>query len=96
MDVAVEIPIDTYLSFLNFDSFIRGHHVYQHIWTSAVGEKYRYIREIENKQDKDVHEERAVGHITMAISKYVNTFLSIPGTYLEAEVTGKRVNRGGG
>ena len=53
MDVAVEIPIHTYLSFLNFDSFIRGHHVYQHIWTSAVGEKHRYIREIENKQDKD-------------------------------------------
>ena len=100
MDVAVEIPIDTCLSFFNIDPFIRGHHDYQHIWTSAVGEEYGCAREIENKQDKNaiavVHEERVVGHIPMAASKHVTMFLSLSGSYLEAEVTGTRVNRGGG
>ena len=39
------------------------------------------------------HEERVVGHIPpMAVSKYVNMCLILPGSYLETEVTGKRVN----
>ena len=100
MNAAVEIPIDTCLSFFNFDLFIRGHHVYQHIYTPGIGEKYRCIQEIENKQDKNsivfVHEERVVAHIRMTVSKYINMFLSFPGSFLEAEATGKRVNRGGG
>ena len=34
IDVVGEISIDTCLIFfLNFDSFIRGHQIYQHIWT---------------------------------------------------------------
>ena len=81
MDVAVKIPINTCLSFFNFNLFIRGHHVYQHIWTPIVGEKYRCIWAIENKQDKNtiavVHEEIVVRHIPMAVSKYVNMFLSL-------------------
>ena len=81
MDVAVKIPINTCLSFFNFNLFICGHHVYQHIWTPIVGEKYRCIWAIENKQDKNtivvVHKERVVGHIPMAVSKYVNMFLSL-------------------
>ena len=65
MEVAVEIPIGTCLNFFNSNSFIREHHVYQHIWIPAIGEKYRCIQEIENKQDKNatatVHQERVVG-----------------------------------
>ena len=97
MDVAVKIPIDTCSSFFNFDLFMHGHHVYQHFWTPVFGEKYRCIREIKNKQDKNViataHEERVIGHISMAVSKYVSMLLSLPGSYLEAEVTGIRVNK---
>ena len=85
MDVAIEIPIDTCLSFFNFDSFIPGHHVYQHICTPVVGEKYCCIWEIENKQDKNA----------MAVSKYVSMFLSLPGSYLVTEVTNNRVNQKG-
>ena len=65
-----------------------------------VWEKYRCIQEIRNKQGKNaiavVHKERVIGHIPKAVLKYVNMFLSLPGSYLEAEVTGKRFNRGGG
>ena len=96
-DVALEIPIKTCLSFFKF--FIHGHHVHQHIWTPIVGEKY-CIREIENKQDKNsvavFHEERVVGRILVVVSKFVNMFLSLPGSYLEAEVTGKRIIQGEG
>ena len=85
MDFAVKIPIDTCLSFFNFDSFIPGDHVYQHIWTPVFGEKHCCIREIENKQDQNV----------VTVSKYVSMFLSLPGSYLVTEVTNKRVNQGG-
>ena len=81
MDVAVEIPIDTCLRFFNFDSIIRGHHVYQHIWTLAVGEKYGCVSEIESKQNKNaiavVHEERvdwAHPYDGIETRKYVSKF----------------------
>lgn len=55
--------------------------------------------EIENKQGKNAiaiaHEERVVADLPMNISKYLNLFLKLPGLFLEAEVTGIRVNRGG-
>ena len=68
-DIAVEIPIDICLSSFNFDLFIRGHHVYRHIWTAVVGEEYCCIREMKHKQNKNtvavVHEEIVVGRIPM-------------------------------
>ena len=71
-DVAVEIPIDICLSSFNFDLFIRGHHVYRHIWTAVVGEDYCCIRKMKNKQNKNtiavVHEEIVVGRIPMTMS----------------------------
>ena len=78
--------INNCLIFFNFDSFIRGHHVYQYIWTPVVGERDRCIWEIENKQRKNAiavaHEEIVVGDIPMVGLKYVNMF---PGSYLEAK-----------
>lgn len=71
MNVAVEIPINTCL-FSQFESFIHRHQVYQHIRTPVVREKYRYNREVENKQDKNaievVQEDRVVGHIPISES----------------------------
>ena len=37
-----------------------------------------------------------MGHIPLAISKCISLFLTLPRTFLETEVTGKRINRGGG
>ena len=37
-DVEEEIPIYTCFSSYEFDSFIRGYHLYQHIWTPVEGE----------------------------------------------------------
>ena len=69
-----------------------------YIFGPVVGEKYRCIREIESKQDKNaiaVHKERVVGHAPMVVSKYVNMLVRLLASHLEAEVTGKRVNGGG-
>ena len=37
-----------------------------------------------------------MGHIPLAISKCISLFLTLPGSFLETKVTGKRINRGGG
>ena len=63
-------------------------------------EEYRCIQEIENKQYKNAiavdYKVKVVVHIPMAVLKHVSTFLGLPGSYLEEEVSGKRLNRGGG
>ena len=99
-DVEEEIPIYTCFSSYEFDSFIRGYHVYQHIWTPVEGETYSCTREPGNEQDCNavavMYEDRVVGHIPLAISKCISLFLTLPGSFLETKVTGKRINQGGG
>ena len=36
-----------------------------------------------------------MGHIPLAISKCLSLFLTLPRSFLETKVTGKRINRGG-
>ena len=43
-----------------------------------------------------MYEDRVVGHIPLAISKCIFLFLTLPGSFLETKVTGKRINRGVG
>ena len=99
-DVEEEILICTCFRSYEFDSFIRGYHVYQHIWTPVVGETYSCTRKPGNEQDYHavavMYEDRVVGHIPLAISKCISLFLTLPGLFLETKVTGKKINRGGG
>ena len=99
-DVEEEIPIYTCCCLYEFDSFIRGYHVYQHILTPVEGETYSCTRKPGNEQDCNtvavMYEDRVVGHIPLAISKCISLFLTLPGSFLETKVTGKRINRGGG
>ena len=99
-DVKEDIPIYTCFSSQEFASFIRGYHVYQHIWTPVEGETYSCTCEPRNEQDCNavavMYEDRVVGYIPLVISKYISLFLTLPGSFLETKVTGKRINRGGG
>ena len=99
-DVEERIPIYTCFSSYEFDSFIRGYHVYQHIWTPFEGETYSCTCETGNEQDCNavavMYEDRVVGLIPLVISKCISLFLKLPGSFLETKVTGKRINRGGG
>ena len=85
---------------VKFDSFIRGYHVYQHIWTPVEGETYSCTCEPGNEPDCNavavMYEDRVVGHIPLAISKCISLFLTLLGSLLETKVTEKRINRGGG
>ena len=98
--VEEKIPIHTCFSSYEFDSFIRGYHFCQHIWTPVEGETYSCTREPGNEQDCNavavMYEDRVVGHIPLAISKCISLFLTLPGSFLETKETGKRINRGGG
>ena len=99
-DVEEEIPIYTCFSSYEFDSFIRGYHVYPHIWTSVEGGTYSCTRETGNDLDCNavavMYEHRVVGHIPLVISKCISLLLILPGSFLEAEVIGRKINRGGG
>ena len=43
-----------------------------------------------------MYEDRVVGHIPLAIAKCISLFLTLPGSFLETKVTGKRITQGGG
>ena len=94
-DVEEEIPIYTCFSSYEFDSFIRGYHVYQHIWTPVEGETYSCTREPGNEQDCNAvavtYEDRGVGHIPLVISKYISLFLTLPESFYETKVTEKEL-----
>ena len=61
---------------------------------------YSCTREPGNEQDCNavavMYEDRVVGHIPLAISECISLFLTLPGSFLETKVIGKRINQGGG
>ena len=67
----------------NFESSIRGYHVYKSIWTYEIGEKLRCDREEHNSNDKfavklvrnDGNKEQCVGHVPIEHSKVFKFFL---------------------
>jgi hypothetical protein len=81
----------------NFESSIRGYHVYKSIWTYEIGEKLRCDREENNPNDKfavklirnDGNKEQCVGHVPIEQSKVFNFFLKRGGKIF-ATVTGNK------
>ena len=43
-----------------------------------------------------MYKDRVVDHIPLAISKRISLFLTLPRSFLETKVTGRRINPGGG
>ena len=81
-------------------SFIRGFHEYQHIWTPSIGEVNVLKREPTNPFDSYAvavrKDNETVGHLPYNMAPTVSAFLSRDTNVGFAEVTGARVNRGGG
>ena len=98
-DIKEEIPIYTCFSWYDFHSFIRGNDVYQHICTHVEGKTYSCTRKLGNERDCNavtvMCEDRLAEHIPLVISKCISLFLTLPGSFLETKVTGKRINQGG-
>ena len=79
----------------NFESSIRGYHVYKSIWTYEISEKLRCDREENNPNDKFAvklvrnygNKEQCVGHVSIEQSKVFHFFLK-RGRKIFATVTG--------
>ena len=69
---------------------IRGYHVYQAIWTAAIGEVLPCVRELTNTEDRyAVAVQRngiTVGHLPKKVSRICSLFLR--GGYIQLVVTG--------
>ena len=71
------------------------------IWNPKLGDKNVEVKpEVNNEHDEFAlaifHSKRIVGHVPKNLSKFFYQFLSLSNYTISCEVTGKRVNRGGG
>ena len=84
------------------NSFIRGLHVYQTIWTPVTGEVLLLKREPDNIHDKYAvvvvrqSDRTTVGHIPYNLAPIVSPFLVRDFNKAVAEVTSPGLNRGAG
>ena len=82
------------------NSFIRGLHVYQDIWTPVAGEVLLLKQESDNAHDTNAvavvrQSDRAtVGHIPYNLAPILSPFLGMDFNKGVAEITSSRVNRG--
>ncbi len=81
-------------------SFIRGYHAYQDVWVPSVGEVLLLQREPSNIKDSQavaiMKSTLIVGHVPEQLSALFSHFLSRTFNSGLVEVTGTKVNRGGG
>ena len=93
-------PPQTDLSLAEFDSFIRGFHVYKDVWTPVVGEMLLLKWEPTNAVDYCAvgvyKESELVGHVPFNISSVISQFLRRDCNKGFSKVTGPKVNRGAG
>ena len=98
-------PVDFEMVYkLNFETVIRGHHVYKAVWGPEIGEKLECYEDTRKEaKDYDKHsagifklsskegKKTLVGHIPVELSSLIDYFLKIEETNrVIAEVTRKR------
>lgn len=83
----------------NFNSCIRGYHIYRTIWTSQIGEVLTCEIEPNNPHDKFAVSVKKgadiVGHVPREITKVFHYFIKRSGI-VTCEVTGSKQNLGNG
>ena len=85
-------------------TFLRGYHEYMSVWMPQIGDNSLFCRrELSNEYDEYAvaivaidHFKRKefVGHVPLFLSKTLNKFLRLPGSYVSSKVTRTRKNRG--
>ena len=82
------------------ESFVRGYHSYKDVWEPRVGEVLALEREPHNTVDQlavsVVRSGRIVGHVPFNLAPVYSHFLKRSFNKGTAEITGEKVNRGGG
>ena len=88
------------LAVIEFESCVRGYHVYMHIWSSVVGQDLTVKREPANVHDVHAvavyYENEVVVHVPYNLAPTVSAFLRRDVNKTFAEVTGDKVSRGAG
>ena len=73
------------------DSMVRGYHIYQDVWTLAVGERLQCVREEDNAEDRYtvavIKDGVTVGHRPRRISTLCSLFIS-RGRIIRCSITG--------
>uniref|UniRef100_A0A1X7UPP5 HIRAN domain-containing protein n=1 Tax=Amphimedon queenslandica TaxID=400682 RepID=A0A1X7UPP5_AMPQE len=82
------------------NSYIRGYHAYMEVWTPKIGEVLVVKREAENPHHRYavaiIKDGETVGHVPYNFAPIVSHFLKREVNKAFVEVTGDRINRGGG
>lgn len=85
---------------VEIESFVRGYHSYMDVWEPRVGEVLALEREPHNVVDQlavsVVRSGQIVGHVPFNLAPVFSHFLKRSFNKGTAEITGEKVNRGGG
>ena len=86
---------------VEISSYVRGVHAYKHLWQPRAGQILTLQREPENAHDAFAvavknHDSLTVGHVPKKLASLFSHFLKRDCNKAVAEITGKRINRGGG
>ena len=78
---------------MQFESSIRGHHIYKNVWTPSIGESLSLALESVNSHDRFavslVKDERVVGHVPREVTR-IFFYLMQRHETISVEVTGHR------
>ena len=95
IDIEIEIVIDNRFTKFCFESYVRGFHVYQTVWSPIIDEENLECRhEEKNEEDEfaivfyrnDFQKETLVGHTPCNISKFIYKFSKLPNSKLSYKV----------
>ena len=88
------------LQVLEINSYIRGYHAYQDVWTPVLNESLLVKREPNNIIDSNAvavyQDDLIVGHVPYNLAPSFSFFLQREVNKAFAEVLGEKVNRGAG
>ena len=103
IDIELPITLEEFSS-RTINTFSRGYHEYMSVWMPQIGDDSLFCkRELSNECDEypaaivaidHFKLEEVVGHVPLFLSKKLNKFLRLPGSYASHKVTGTRINRG--
>ena len=102
IDMELPITLEEFSSH-TINTFSRGYHEYMSVCMSQIGDDSLFCRrELSNEYDEyavalvaidHFKREEVFGHVPLFLSKTLNKFIPLPGSYPSCKVTGTRINR---
>ena len=105
IDMELRITLEEFSSY-TINTYSGGYHEYMSEWMPQIGNHSLFCsRELSNEYDEyavtidgidHFKREEVVGHVPLFLSKTLNKYLCLPGSYESRKGTGTRINRGNG